>query len=271
MTGELRDYSYAVDAAFGAVPPTRIVPVHGTRGTEPPPQQRRRLGEALVDAGVLTQDQLDHALNVQRGTTPRRRLGSVVVDLGLATDVDIARGLAANLGFEYVEPAACDVPLAAVQRLPRQTADVLCAVPIAAGDSWVRVAVADPTDRYTLEALREATGLLNVSLAVATPRAIEEALDRFWAEDYAPAVTTPAPAPPPPVRKEEPPAPVPKPAGPQWQYAFVGDALPTDHPGYTADHAAMERELTRLGALGWEAVGVTSAGARMTVLLKRSR
>src|SRR4051794_38973947 len=94
-----------------AVPPTRIVPVHGTRGAGLPPGKRLKLGDALVLAGVITPAQLEHCLNVQQRSDPPRRLGTVVVELGLATDVDVARGLATILGFDYVDPAALDVPL----------------------------------------------------------------------------------------------------------------------------------------------------------------
>lgn len=265
----MTDLPYAVDATLG-VPPTRIVAVHGTRA-EPAPAQRLRLGEALVSAGVITATQLQQCLRFQETATPRRRLGAVVVELGLACDVDVARGLAAILGFEYVEPSAIDVPVEIVRRVPRLTSEMLGVVAIGAGESWLRIAVADPTDRYTLEALREATGLLNISLAVATPRDIDAALHRFWSPGYAPA---PAPRAVPAVRAvEEPePEPVPEPeTGSGWEYAFVGDGVPTSHPGYTGDLAGTERELARLGALGWEAIGVSTAGARMTVLLKRAR
>ena len=266
------DFQYAVDTTLG-VPPTRIVAVHGSRATEAPPTQRPRLGEALVHAGVITPTQLQHCLRYQESATPRRRLGAVVVELGLATDVDVAQGLATILGFEYVEPAAIDVPVEAVRRVPRLTAEMLGVVPIGAGETWLRVAVADPTDRSTLESLREATGILTISLAVATPRDIEAAVHRFWSPDYAPA---PAPRP---VAVAAVPDEAPEPeAVPEtasavggWEYALVGDGLPTSHAGYTGDLPATERELTRLGALGWEAVGVSTNGSRMTVLLKRAR
>ena len=264
------DFQYAVDTTLG-VPATRIVAVHGTRGTEAPPAQRLRLGEALVLAGVITAGQLEECLRFQESAVPRRRLGSVVVELGLATDVDVARGLATMLGFEFVDPAACDVPVEVVRRVPRLTAEMLGAVPLGAGSTWLRVAVSDPTDRYTVEALREATGLLTISMAVATPHSIDAALHRFWAPEYAPAavVLAAVPEPEPEVEEEEPPAEVDVEGG--WEYAFAGDGLPPGHNGFTGDLAGTERELARLGALGWEAVGVSAANGRMTVLLKRSR
>ena len=268
MTDDLREFQYAVDTTLG-VPATRIVPVHGTRGNEPPPNQRLRLGEALVAGGVITQTQLEHCLDVQRRSTPRPRLGAVVVELGLASDVDVARGLGTILGFEYVDPVEIEVPLDVVRRVPRLTAEMHGVVPIAAGETWLRVAVSDPTDRLMLDSLRETTGVLNVSMAVATPRGIDAALHRFWSPDYAPE---PPPEPEPdeaaPEEIEAEPEPV---AEGGWEYAFVGDGLPTSHRGYTGDLIGTERELARLGTLGWEAIGVASTGTRTTVLLKRPR
>jgi hypothetical protein len=270
MTGNSGDFQYAVDTTL-SVPATRIVAVHSTRGGEAAPGQRLRLGEALVAAGVITPAQLESCLAHQEASTPRRRLGAVVVELGLATDVQVAQGLATILGFEYVDPTTFDVPLDVVHRLPRLSAEMLGAVPIGAGPTWLRAAVADPTDRYMVEALREATGLMTISFAVATPRAIDAALHRFWSPDYDPA---PAPA-----RIAAVPDPAPEPeeepaeeaVGEAWEYAFVGDGMPSTHPGYTPDVVAMERELGRLGGLGWEAMGMTAAGTRMVVLLKRRR
>lgn len=273
MSGNLGDFQYAVDTTL-SVPPTRIVAVHGTRGADGTPAQRLRLGEALVAAGVITSAQLDACLRHQEETVPRRRLGGIVVELGLATDVQVAQGLATILGFEYVDPAELAVPADVARTVPRLTAEMLGIVPIGAGTTWLRVAVADPTDRYTVEALRESTGLLTIALAVATPRAIDAALHRFWSPDYAPEAS-PAPAPviaavpdPEPEAEE---APVEEPVGEAWEYAFVGDGLPSTHAGYTRDVEGTERELTRLGALGWEAIGVSTNGTRMTVLLKRRR
>lgn len=270
MTAEFREFAYAVDTTLG-VPATRVVPVHGTRAGEAPPAQRLRLGEALVAADVITPAQLTQCLRFQETATPRRRLGAVVVELGLASDVDVARGLGTILGFEYVEPDTSDVPVEVVRRLPRLTAEMLGAVPIGAGETWLRVAVSDPTDRYTVEALREATGLPTISLSVATPASIAAALHRFWDPAYAPAPASPPSLAVAPDLEPEPEA-APEPVAPGgWEYAFVGDGLPSSHSGYTGDLAGTERELARLGPLGWEAVGVSTAGGRMTVLLKRAR
>ncbi|HVF04586.1 MAG TPA: hypothetical protein VNA20_07090 [Frankiaceae bacterium] len=269
------------DDADTGVPTTWVLPVHGIHGDS----SRVRLGEALVEAGVITPTQLEQCLRVQESETPRRRLGLLVVELGLALDVDVAQGLSSILGFDYVDPATLDVPLAVVQRVPKSVVELLGVVPIGAGPTWLRVAVADPTDRNTVETLRELTGLLNISMAVATPESIATAIRRFWSPDYAPsddglapvaaagdaAETTAEAAAEAETTAETTAEAEAEPAEGGWEYAFVGDGLPEGHPGRTSDILATERDLARLGALGWEAVGVSTSDARMTVLLKRAR
>ncbi|MFN8082380.1 MAG: hypothetical protein U0Q19_22720, partial [Kineosporiaceae bacterium] len=62
---------------------------------------RRRLGDVLVDSGLLTPEQLDLALESQRvAKGDRRRLGQVVADLGLASERDVAECLANLLGLK---------------------------------------------------------------------------------------------------------------------------------------------------------------------------
>ena len=56
-----------------------------TNGTAPAGRGRRRLGEVLVDQRLITQEQLDHALELQQATPPgqtRKKLGAVVIEAG---------------------------------------------------------------------------------------------------------------------------------------------------------------------------------------------
>lgn len=229
--------------------------------------RRLRLGEALVAAGVITAAQLEGCLVTQSEEPPedRRRLGDIVVDFGLATEDDIARGLAKTFGFEYVDPSACDVPDSVARRLPVDVARRLRAVPLAVGPTWVRVAVVDPMDHDGVDALRDALGVSSVSLAVSTPSAIELALSRFW-PDSRPATRDEEPAEPARTPARRPVAPVA--AG--WEYRLLGDGLPEGHRGHVAVDA-LEESLDALGAEGWEAVGVHALGTGTAVLLKRRR
>src|SRR3989304_8120582 len=63
-------------------------------------RRRVRLGEVLVEAGLITQTQLEQALQSQQATG--ERLGRVLVSMGLASQDAIAKAIASQLGLEYV-------------------------------------------------------------------------------------------------------------------------------------------------------------------------
>ena len=62
---------------------------------------KRRMGTILVEAGVLTQEQLDAAL-AEQAANPQRRVGTIVVERGFTSEEVIARILAAQLRLRRV-------------------------------------------------------------------------------------------------------------------------------------------------------------------------
>ena len=259
------------------IPPTHVRPVHGRAGTSEPPR-RLKLGEALVEAGVIEAEQLALCLAEQARQpegTRRRRIGEIVVDNGLATEVDIAVGLSKMMGFAYVEPDDVRLDPAAVRRLPRAVAERHNVLPLGAGDTWLRVAMADPTDTVAIDTIRELTGVVSVSIAISTETVIRAGLRLGWAIPVPSADPAPEAAPEtvPEVAEAEPrPEPVAEaPATGGWAYQWVGDGMSMDHPGYVTDQRVLDERLEQLCADGGEAVGLHSNGTRVRVLLKRPR
>ena len=93
---------------------------------DPPPKNRRRkLGEMLVDAGILSPDQLEEALRrqkVEKGT----RLGRLLVDLGFATETQICEIVADQLRIPAADMVAVDVPEDVLAKLTRGRAQHTC-------------------------------------------------------------------------------------------------------------------------------------------------
>ncbi|WP_163998336.1 general secretion pathway protein GspE [Pyxidicoccus caerfyrddinensis] len=63
---------------------------------------RKKIGELLIEAGVVTEEQVRVALG-RRGAPGNQRLGEVLVAQGLCTSADIGRALAAQTGLPFVE------------------------------------------------------------------------------------------------------------------------------------------------------------------------
>lgn len=116
---------------------------------------RKLLGTLLVDAGFMTEAQLEVALH--DGAATGQRLGEVVVRRGWATEDDVAKLLAAQWELGYVERASIFFDSDALGRLTREQAQRLEALPTRVQDGRVVVAVAEPTEER-LAALRAVIG-----------------------------------------------------------------------------------------------------------------
>ena len=133
----------------------------GADTTETP--VRVPLGQLLIQAGFLTQVQLDDAL--YEGSRTGERLGEVVVRRGLATEDDVARRLAEQWGLDYVERSSIWFDANALAQMSREDAQRLEALPTRVEDGRVVVAVAEPTEQR-LGALRELLGEETVMIVV---------------------------------------------------------------------------------------------------------
>lgn len=121
------------------------------------------LGQLLIQAGHLTQVQLDDAL--YEGSRTGERLGEVVVRRGLASEDDVARLLAEQWGLDYVDRSSIWFDANALARLSREDAQRLEALPTRVEGGRVVVAVAEPTEQR-LEALRKLIGEETVMIVV---------------------------------------------------------------------------------------------------------
>jgi MSHA biogenesis protein MshE len=131
------------------------------------------LGSILVEAGVVTEEQIEAGLEHRQKTGCR--IGEALVQLGIVTEVDLGWALARQLGLPFVDldPTALDQSL--IQSFPEGMLRRLQAVPLLKAERNLSVAMADPTDA---EAVRELVQAARCPLtpSVATPSAIENAL-----------------------------------------------------------------------------------------------
>jgi type IV pilus assembly protein PilB len=136
------------------------------------------LGQLLVDGRVLSQEQLQHALEVK--TTTGKRLGEIVVDLGYTTEAAIAGALAAQYELEFVDLDHVSVEREAVALLPEDLARRYEALPLRIlDDGTLLLAVTDPTNLANADDLRFALGS-SFRIAVAERGRLELAIARAY-------------------------------------------------------------------------------------------
>ncbi|HVE99379.1 MAG TPA: ATPase, T2SS/T4P/T4SS family [Mycobacteriales bacterium] len=157
-------------------------PVDDRTGSPDTSTPRRRIGEVLVQAGVVTEEDVLNCLAQQAAQTASRRirLGDMLVARGFATERDIARSLSEILGLPMSELANAEVSPEVARRLPRSVAERFLVMPIATDGDQLTVAMGDPTDIVALDDVRLYTKMRAIKVVIATPTAIRTHLNRVW-------------------------------------------------------------------------------------------
>jgi general secretion pathway protein E len=145
---------------------------------EDPAEGLARLGAVLIEGGAIDRRTLERAGRVAAETGGR--LDHVLTQLGLVSERGLAEALAQLLGAPLVSTADYpDTPLF-VDRLKIKFLRKVRALPIAATNGRATLAMADPLDSFTRNAVAAALGH-PVAVAVAVPIELEAAFDRLYA------------------------------------------------------------------------------------------
>ncbi len=143
--------------------------------------ERKRLGDILVESGLLTAGQLDQALAEQRRADgPRRRLGQVVSDLHFATERQVAEALANLLGLRMIDLSKSMPAPDVVRLLPRAVAERPRVLVLDKTAKGLVVAAADPTNVLALDDVKLYTRSPDIEVLVATDSQIRDHLARAW-------------------------------------------------------------------------------------------
>ncbi len=155
------------------------------------PLKASRLGEMLMEAGLIDQFQLDSALSMQRNLGGR--IGSAVVKLGYLPEDTIMEILESQAKFSRVSLNDLEVPAHLLELFPRQRLLHLLVIPIEVRQSGkekvLRVAMTDPTNLKLIEELQFSSGC-RILPVLATEDEIRRALQKnLPAEKTKPAAT----------------------------------------------------------------------------------
>jgi type IV pilus assembly protein PilB len=143
-----------------------------------------KLGELLVKSGLITQEQLSRALEVQYGT--RKRIGEVLVELGILTEQDIVVALSRQLGIPCVSASSAllspNKDQGLQELIPLDFARKNRVLPVARDGKNLTVACVDPLDLITMDNLSRITHC-QISQVITTNADLELAIDRFYGGD----------------------------------------------------------------------------------------
>ena len=116
-------------------------------------RQKVRLGDLLVDKGLITETELQHALGVQKESNFTKKLGEILVDEGFVTEREIAEQLAEQLHLEFIDLYGIELDFKLLGRFPMQVLKNAWAVPFKEDEEYIYVATSDPLNYDALEIL----------------------------------------------------------------------------------------------------------------------
>lgn len=144
-------------------------------------RKKLRLGDVLVNSGVISAEDLEKGLDRQKGTG--RKLGEVLVDEGFATEENIARALSNQLHYDMIELQNVEIEEDILKLVPVSVLKKYKVLPFEYSHDamMLRVAMADPMDMTALDDINIITNM-QVEPVVATTGAVMLAIDRYYGQ-----------------------------------------------------------------------------------------
>lgn len=150
--------------------------------------KKKKLGDLLIDAGLITEDQLIKALSEQK--IRKQKLGVTLIDLGITTEKEIAYALHKQLGFDLISLLGIKIDEKFLKLINDQILRKHMLIPFEYKNdnpNVLRVAMADPLDMIAIDDITIVTGL-QIEPVIATPTEIVATIDKYFGNAQAMAV-----------------------------------------------------------------------------------
>ena len=133
-----------------------------------------RIGELLVKAGKITQDQLQDALTAQQ--KEGGRLGTHLVKLGFIEDEELVEFLSQRYGVPAINLNEVEVDEGIIKVIPPDVARKYTIIPVSKAGAKLTIAMVDPTNVFAMDDIKFMTGY-NVEPVVASDSSLRKAID----------------------------------------------------------------------------------------------
>ena len=142
---------------------------------------RMRIGEILINAGLVTLEQVDEALKSQ-DTGKKKKIGSLLIEKGLITEDQLLMVLALKFRLRFVDLDKKIPKKEILDRIPANVAHALKVLPLEDNGKYLIVATSEPTDYTIPDSLRFHTKR-PVEMVVASAAKISKAILKYYAQD----------------------------------------------------------------------------------------
>ena len=141
-------------------------------------KEKALFGEVLVERGIISPEELGTARNLQRQS--REKLGKLLIDMGALSETDLVKHLSEYLEIPYVVAESFPTVPVVENTFSVQFMRECKFVPVGADDGELTIAMVDPLDRSTLDAIRLYTRYDRVTVVLAPESEILDLIERFY-------------------------------------------------------------------------------------------
>lgn len=139
-------------------------------------QTRKRLGDLLVESGLITEEQLQITLNEK---SPGQKLGDALLQRGFLTEQQLIEVLEFQLGIPHISLFRYPIDTKLLNLIPKEMAKRNQLIPLKKEGDRLLVAMADPMDFFAIDDLRLTTGF-QIDPAIATKDDILRVINKYY-------------------------------------------------------------------------------------------
>ena len=146
-------------------------------------QTRKRIGDVLIDANIITQEQLMEALEEQRKTG--KRLGEVLVDMKFTDETEIAEAMSQQMKIPLAKIREAKLAPEIIELLPENIVRKNNVIPFEVDENnpnILRIAMADPLDIIAVDDISIITNM-QIEIMVATPSDVAYAIEKYYGNE----------------------------------------------------------------------------------------
>lgn len=140
----------------------------------------KRLGDLLVSVGLINDEQLEHALQLQKDT--KERLGTVLIDRGIITEKQLIEALQMQLGIEFVDLSKVDIDPRMSSLVPKNIARKHGVLPVRLDKDKLYLAMKDPMNFMALEEVKTASRKRVIPM-IGTSNSIDRAIMNLYGNE----------------------------------------------------------------------------------------
>lgn len=137
----------------------------------------KQLGELLREKGIITKEQLNKALTIQKERGGL--IGQILVGLGYATEEEIAQALTVQYGFPYLPLSNYEIDPELMKLIPENVAKQYCLIPIDKIGNSLTIAMGNPLNAQAVEDIELITNC-KIQIFVSTITDVNNAVRKHY-------------------------------------------------------------------------------------------